>query len=229
MPQIPAQIEDDVRFWLGQDAEHNLFLALGFQDAPLKDQALRLHGAMAEALQKDDLGAALALVPQSQAFKQRALAQARQRWTGWNYPAFIDHLHREIDWMLVRRLARPTGLESPEELCAANQLTADHAVLAAYLLDPSEHALIGQALQLHGQAKQLAVAGCAQAVLPSVVAISRQALADADRFVNTVRTRNAASIIHPILAAHIDREGKRWLGRVSSIPVPVPRPGCRAA
>lgn len=216
MPQIPAQIEDDVRFWVVQDAEHNLFLALGFREPEFKDQALALHAAMTTALQRGNLGAALELVTRSQAFKQQAFAAAKQRWIGWNFPAFIDHIYREIDWMLVRRLQRPTGLETQEEICAMNQLTADHAALASHLLDPSEVAYVNQARGLHQQASALAGAGCAQAVLPTLLAISTQAATEADKFVTTLLTEQPKSIIHPLLAAHVDREGKRWLGRMSS-------------
>lgn len=210
--------ENDVRFWLGQDMEHNFFFALGFADPALKEQAQRLHDAYQGALGRNDLGAAFALVPASQAFKKTALAATRARWTGSVYPTFIDHVFREIDWMLVRpsALASTGGLPTQEEVCAIDRLNSDHAALAAHLLDPGEGALVDKAHDLHKRAMQV-TAGCAQAVLPTLLAISKQVAAEADALVDALITTKPAHIIHPRLAAHVQREGQYFLGKLQQI------------
>lgn len=222
MPQIPPQMENDVRFWLHQDMEHNLFFAMGFEDPALKMEALRLHDAFQTALAKGDLGA-LALIPTSQDFKRRALAATKARWTGSVYPSFIDHVAREIDWMLVRPLAG--AVQTPEVICAINQLNADHAALAAHLLDPSATAFVNKAHDLHMRGTQIAT-GCAAAVLPTLLAISKNAATEADTLINAVITQKPPHIINPRLAAHVDREGKYFLGRLNAIPEsPAPSTG----
>ena len=221
MPQMPQQIEDDIRFWLNQDMEHNLFFTLGFADPVLKEEAQRLYDTYREALGRQDFGAALALVPASQALKLNALAATKARWTGSIYPSFIDHVLREIDWMLVRRSSMTGGLPTQEEICAIDRLNADHAALAAHLLDPGEGALVKKAHDLHERGMQATV-GCAQAVLPSLLALSRQIGTEAVGLVDAVITQKPAHIIHPILATHVQREGQRFLGRLEEFTAPTP-------
>ena len=58
--------------------EHNLFFALGFDNANLKKEAERLYHAYAEVLRRGDLRMGLDVLAESQAFKQRALAELAQ-------------------------------------------------------------------------------------------------------------------------------------------------------
>ena len=214
MQLSPAQKEEDVWFWLGQDAEHMLFFTLLIEDPAFKDEAKRLYAEYDAALRRDDVGAALAVLQRSQAFKLRLLAAAKERWIGSAYPLFIEHVHRELDFMDKRIKGQ---LSARDELCFGNRINAEHAAFAAHLLDPVEVAVQDQARAAAQKSAGLAQ-GCMTAMYPALLQMSRQAASELDQFVSGLNLAQTRSIIHPLLAAHVNREGKRFLGKIAELP-----------
>ena len=104
------------------------------------------------------------------------------------------------------------GLRAAEETCFYDRMNADHAAFAAHLLDPSERALVDAATATSRKIGkiELATSACATTVLPSLIALSRDAAHDLDAFVSGPLPA-ARSLIHPVLGAHVLREGRRAL------------------
>ena len=210
-----TEAEDDLRFWLRQDMEHHLFYTLGLRDAALRDQAKRILEAYEQALARDDLRAGLErILPYSQAFKTHVLdVMATGRRVGSLYPLFFEHTRMELDVMLARISQR--GITAAEELCAGNRIDAEHAAFAAHLLDPTE---VDAQVVADGAARvagELARA-CTRTMLPSLLELSRRSAKALDAFVVDDLPKRR-SVIHPTLARHVEREGKRFLGRIDAI------------
>jgi hypothetical protein len=103
MPLTPAQANEEIKFWLYQDMEHNLFFSLGLEDPGLKVKAQKLYDDYQKDLFKNDLKTAFNdILPRSQVFKQELKATQAQKWVGWIYPDFVDHVDMEIRYFLAR-------------------------------------------------------------------------------------------------------------------------------
>ena len=213
MTLTPAQIENDIAFWLNQDREHNLFFALGFEDPALKAAAQALHDEYDAALRRGDLAAAMSIVPRAQAFKKHAIREIGTAWRGFIWPTFLEHTGREIDTMLARVQGQ---LRSRQEILLGDRMLAEHAAFAAQLLDPAETELVKTAWSAAIRTTNLG-AGCATDTLGTLSALSRQAATELDAFVKG-SLRTASSIIHPVLADHVRREGERFLATLDALP-----------
>lgn len=206
------QIQNDVLFWLAnQDKEHNLFFTLGFQDPLLRKEAQDLYDAYVKA--GTNVDQLLAIAPRSQEFKRRAFAIAKQKWIGWIFPTFIDHTRREIDYALTRMTR---DLTPQEETCFWTLIGAEHAAFAAHLLDPVEAGPIQEAMRNNAQLGQLH-ASCQNAVMPSFVELSKRAALELDKYFSGLNLKTTESVIHPVLAAHVVREGRRFVETMNAL------------
>ena len=212
----PTQTQEDLAFWLNQDREHNYFFMGGFTDAMLKKGAERLFQAYDKALRRGNLRQALAIVPAAQTYKHQALARIQSNAGAYGYiwPSFVQHTGREIETMLARVQGR---LRSREEVCHGDRMLAEHAAFAASLLDPVEEVpLANVARDASNRTLQLA-ARCATDNLGTIIALSKVAGAELDAFVKGPLGA-AKSIIHPVLANHVRREGERFMHTLDNLP-----------
>ena len=244
----PTQVQDDLAFWLNQDKEHNLFFMNGFLDSSLKSAAAKLFLEYDKALSKGNLEEALAIVPRSQAFKQHALARMagtaadpgppppgirRARMLGrpgsppgipvgppagagalgYIWPSFVEHTGREVDTMLARIRGE---LRSRDEICMGDRMLAEHAAFAAHLLDPAERELVSTAQEASDKTFDL-VSRCRTETFGTLVTLSQAAGSALDAFVKGPLS-TAKSVIHPLLADHVKREGERFLGTLAVLP-----------
>ena len=214
----PEQIQDDILFWLGsQDREHMLFMKLGIDPGSagvLHAEAGRLHAAYENAARTQNIQELLRLSGPSQALKQMAYAESQRRWIGWLFPVFYDHIRREIDYALTR-LQRPISVQ--EEICFWTQIGAEHAVMAAHLLDPTEQTAFRGAMQEYMKMDNLHKS-CAAQMMPSMVALTERVAKELDMFFTTAEKAKFRSVIHPTLAAHIVREGRRFVQTMQAMP-----------
>ena len=157
----------------------------------------------------------LRLAGPSQALKQRAYAESQQRWIGWLFPVFYDHVRREIDYALAR-IQRP--LSAQEEVCFWTQIGAEHAVMAAHLLDPTEAQAFQEAMNQYVKMDGLHKS-CAGQIMLSMVALTERSARELDRFFTTAERANLKSVIHPTLSAHIVREGRRFVQTMQALNV----------
>lgn len=209
---------DEIRFWSVQLSEHALFLYLGIVDPKLKDRAMVLHQAWDQFVKdvgKDVAYAearsrALALAMDLRALKLEVLRQQRAGvWLGWLFPTFVDHTRRELDFF-IRKLTGGMGMD--EEVCIWLRFMAEHAVFAAHLLDPQEVPLIRNAAGLVGYFLHVED-GCGKQTLPALIELGKHGGRDLDEYFQRsgIGTPKVKSVIHPALAAHVVREGQRFL------------------
>ena len=202
---------EDILFWLGsQDREHNLFLKLGIDpnSAPqLHAEATRLHAAYENAARTQNIPELLRLSGPSQELKRAAYAMSQQRWIGWLFPVFYDHIRREIDYALTR-IQRP--ITPQEEICFWTQIGAEHAAMAAHLLDPTEMIPFQQAMNQYAKMDGLHKS-CANQIVPSMQTLTERAARELDAFFTNTKLLKPKSVIHPVLQEHIIREGRRFV------------------
>ena len=218
MQLSPMQIQDDLAFWLNQDREHNLFFMLGFQDAGLKREAERLYQAYDAALRRGDLAMALSIVPMSQAFKRAALVQLSPPWAagkaGYIWPSFIEHTAQEIDMMIARAQGRTT---SRQEICFGDRMLAEHAAFASSLLDPVRQRDLANTALAASAGVQILANRCERETMGTLVLLSKKAQDTLDGFLHDPKIANG-SAIHPVLADHVIREGRRFGSFLSAVP-----------
>jgi hypothetical protein len=211
-------VASEIDFWSRQLSEHALFLHLGLEDAKLKQEALAQHKAW-EAFRKSvrahDVPAVLALTASLRAFKTDVLDRMNKgEWLGWLFPLFIDHIRRELDMFVahLRNEPLPAG-----ELCEWQRFMMEHAAFAGHLLDPVESRLILDARKHVGTFAALQ-SGCG-ATTSSMLALSHRAGRELDAYFTQsgIGTPKVKSVIHPVLAAHVVREGQRFLQTVQTL------------
>lgn len=209
---------DDIKFWSRQLSEHALFMHLGLEVPALKQQAGALHGDWEKARDAlasvNDLGAAQAVVlaPTDNLadFKMSVLVdQADGHWVGWLYPLFIAHMLRELRYFVAR--VWYGGLPSDQTFYENLTFMREHAEFAAHLLDPSAKDLIAPAEKIADRFG--ALGGCCATLTPGLIELGRKAGKELDTYFTTqpVSAASGKSVIHPVLAEHVVREGQRFL------------------
>ena len=206
-------IAEDIEFWSRQLAEHALFMRLGLEDPVLKARAEQLHQAWKMFRQGPRaLLEAIRLVHALRDLQLEVHARlVRGEWLGWLWPLFVDHIRREGDYFLGT--LQHTGRDPVSECQIWMTFMAEHAAFAAHLLDPSEADKIRQALQAQGQFGEL-FRSCASGVNDQLLALTQRSGADLDEYMTGLgigKPGGAKSTIHPILAEHVVREGRRFL------------------
>jgi hypothetical protein len=204
--------ESEVEFWSRQLSEHALFFQLGLDDPSLKAAAGRLHTAWEQARPTVTAQAAAGLARDLRDFKVGLLDRLnRGQWLGWIFPTFVDHTLRELD-LFVSRLHGPV---LPQTDCRAwLRFMAEHAAFAAHLMDPVEATRIRVALKFVSEFSQLE-AGCT-GVSDQLLSLSTRSGQLLDNFM-VGQVARAKGIIHPVLAVHVVREGRRFLRTVSDL------------
>jgi hypothetical protein len=213
----PIDFDDEIQFWSRQLSEHALFLQLGLVDQPLKVRASELHEmweqfrkGLARMSTRDAATQALALAMETRSFKSHVLDRlSKGQWLGWIWPLFVDHTRREGDYFIGRLQHQP--LDIGDECQTWLQFMAEHAAFAAHLLDPTEAAKIRQAGTFISEFERLH-GGCA-ALNGQLLDLTDKAGKDLDQYFARlgVGTPQLKSIIHPVLAEHVVREGRRFL------------------
>lgn len=200
--------ESEIAFWCRQFSEHCLFFSLGFEDARFRAPAQALHEEWEHARPTLDLPTALALASKTRAFKTEALdALNSGKWLGWIFPTFVDHTRRELDLFMAHACGRQVTTQ--QDLGEWLRFMAEHAAFAAHLMDPVEARRIRAAIGVVGEFGKLNIA-CQRGVNDTLLAVSKKAGTNLDAFVAGDLPK-AKSIIHPVLAVHVLREGRRFL------------------
>lgn len=217
----------EMDFWSRQLSEHALFMNLGLEVEPYKSNAGKLHTdwekvrAQLALIPQNDVGGAMTLLAQPVATLRGFKVEVHQRlkngeWSGWLFPLFIDHTIRELDYFTERVWGG--GLPAKNTLCDNLQFMAEHALFAAHLLDPSEGALI-QAAADRAQRLVTLHGACMQAVTQQFVVLSVQATQALDTYFTTqpVSAKSGTSVIHPVLADHVVREGRQAMATMNEL------------
>lgn len=219
----PVDYSDEIEFWSRQLSEHALFVHLGLLDQPLRVRALELHQAWEEYRKirknlppREVGGRALALAIDTRAFLNHVYDRlAKGQWIGWLWPLFIDHLRREGDYFIDIMQHKTPDTEATCKTWLV--FMAEHAAFAAHLLDPTEATKIRQATAFIGEFERLH-GGC-NAMNEQLLTMTKKAGTDLDQYFGQlgVGSPNLKSIIHPVLAEHVVREGRRFLAVVDRL------------
>lgn len=196
-------LPDDIQFWGNQMKEHALFLHLMLEQATLKKQALQLlrrWQAVMGGWDKNLMGA----LDELMAFKIEILnRQKKKEWLGWVLPAFVEHILFEAQYFKAR-LAQ--SVTAQQDLTSMIRIVKEHALVAPKLLNPGQPQAEVAASTI---ATKLATLQSACSAQFGGACNSRHAdLAMADDFFRN-KAPATLNIVHPVLLAHIIREGKR--------------------
>ena len=210
---------NEIEFWSKQSGEHALFMQLGLDDKDLKRRSESLHRSWENfRAGPRRVPEAIALVQAGRELKMEVHARLLQgEWLGWLWPLFVDHVRREEDYFLGA--LQGTRLDPKTECQIWLTFMGEHTAFAMHLLDPSEAARIGQALALLGNFNQL-WQGCGAALNEQLLSLTQRSGMDLDTYFNALgvgKPGGAKSIIHPVLAAHVVREGRRFLQTMQMI------------
>jgi hypothetical protein len=216
--------------------EHALFLGLGLVSDSARDlsrdaarnraqwEAFRNGGTSGPARR----AVALQLSADLAAIKTRVLERLEAgEWLGWLFPSFVRHVLSELLWFTsaLERSVSGAPRESKADVSTWVVFMAEHAAFAAHLLDPREAKLIREARAILGALNGLGLCGGS---LQSMVALGERAGRQLDQYLvaSGIGTPRVKSIVHPVLAAHVVREGRMFidvLGRArEALPHPAP-------
>jgi len=216
---VALPIADDIEFWSRQLSEHALFMQLGLDDKHLKSRAEGLH-AQWERYHGGPrtVPDAISLVLATRELKTEVHSRlVSGEWLGWLWPLFVDHIRREGDYFLTKLQGQM--LSDADECRTWLTFMAEHAAFAAHLLDPSEAERIHQAIALLGDLNRL-WQGCGTSMREQLLSLTTRSGLDLDAYFKSlgIGTPAAArSIIHPVLAEHVVREGQRFLVTISAL------------
>ena len=218
-------LADDIDFWSRQASEHGLFMALGLDDKTLKRRSESLHQSW-ENFRRGPrrVPDAVALVLAGRELKLEVHGRLLQgEWLGWLWPLFIDHIRREEDYFLGA--LQGTQLDAKTECQIWLTFMSEHIAFAIHLLDPSEAERMRQAMALQGNFNEL-WKGCGNAVNDQLLSLTQQKGMELDAYLQNLgigTPSGAKSVIHPVIAEHVVREGRRFLATMNALQSQVPR------
>lgn len=224
----PFSYTDEYLFWIHQMGEHAFFLYLALSDYAIEDegfQELRERGLQfyhdvepEEGILNPQVGPEFSEVntwlDQLKEWKiQVKEAILASDWLGFGFPSVIDHYLLELDFYRAKLEEAITGervISVEDEIAFWTKIAADHAATIARLLDPKEREYYKQLNHLNDQLFEL---GQSNDELDLFIQLSQQHQEELNDIFQDVyvgiENKDILSIIHPMLLAHIIREGKR--------------------
>lgn len=217
--KIDAQkAREEITFWAPQMSEHALFLHLGLEEAALKQRGLELHTKwelFIAHLATEPLANVLPLLQELRAYKLEVVKILQAgTWIGWIFPSFGRHVIRELDYFVDK--LNNVSYSTKEEVKFWNKINSDHAAFASHLLDPSE-----RKLSVKADAKSQEIKHIVSSEIEMFIKISLKASKQLDEFnrktQRCIAKNKIESIIHPVLIAHVIREGQRSIQVLSNL------------
>lgn len=222
---MPTDLEL-IRFWPVQMSQHCLFMQLGLNSQDLKDEAADLHSDWENFISSiprnpdpteltDAMDQAKSMCATLRDYKSKVFdLLISGEWEGWLFPSFISHIRAELDYFAASISGQQlqTGFSrASNELCTWLRFASEHAAFAAHLLDPTERMLFKQALALQEKLEDLED-GC-KSMEQGFIGLSLHAGELLDKYFTTsgIGMPSVRSVIHPVLALHVVREGRMFL------------------
>lgn len=217
----PKVAANEIDFWARQMSEHALFAHLGLEDPELKQAALETHQAFEDFRDQfnqtpDDIefmNSILPLLKKEREFQIKVLRLLDEgKWVGWIFPLFVNHVTLELDYFVDKL----NGIKySPkDEVMFWNRINSEHAAFAAHLLDPSERDLFIKADKMSVKFMNIA-----KSEKEMMIRLSLTASKQLDEFNKKAQSlgKTVKSIIHPVLLAHVIREGERSIKTLQNL------------
>lgn len=213
---------DELTFWSRQFSEHALFLSKGYKAGRkeliklglenLIEEGLRLNAVWKDIFQRardgeqftnEDLNQPL---DDLKTYLMDGLHLSEQTWVGYNYPSVFKHYHEEWKYFVDRLLNQNQSFDRNINFWI--DMHKDHAAVFAHLLDPMEREKFEQALNYNERFEQW-LDRDVQDEIGMITALMQ----DFNSFTSDLRQDqaegNLKSVINPLLALHIYREGIR--------------------
>lgn len=223
---------DEITFWSRQFAEHALFLSKGLEGGREELTKLGLEGLIGTGKDLYDIWMGLFKRLQSgqkipkviilahletlENYKQHIYNLASTTWIGYVFPTEALHYIEELKY--VRKHVLAEKMSDEYLLKFWSDINADHAALFAHLLDPSEITKF-EASQLYAdilkrfRSQEITMTP----ELNDYITLSEY-ISIFNDFTSELRELQAKgaleSIIHPLLALHIHREGLRAISKL---------------
>jgi len=171
------------------------------------------------------------LINHTRYIKTRVLDLQKQKiWTGWLFPDFLDHLIAELDYFVARF---NDTIPADMERLFWDEINAEHLAFTAHLLDTDykTRSVVSKALSLSDEGwTMLAPIKDVPIDLLQMAQLSRRfdhlgyANRTNDFYAELWNNGNPAtgSNIHPVLVAHVIREGQRSIQRLTELGSPPP-------
>jgi hypothetical protein len=223
----------EIRFWTGQFAEHVLFEAAGLDlldpglremNTTLLNNALvlnktfmEIHAAEAPSGGLETLSGDLKSLRTQEEF---LLDETKRRYIGLVFPAMVDHHLDELRHLEEVISATPPGAQ--ELLRFYADMHREHMELDEHLLDPSEPREADECARAAEAMARLKHGVESGRPLGALLSAARKEFAALDAFYRRMAdgaaTRRIKSIISPMLAYHMQREGERASAALSALP-----------
>ena len=215
--------DNEIDFWARQMSEHALFAHLGLEDPDLKEAALEAHERFEAYRQEfndkprqhdfEFVNTILPMLKDLREFQIKVLNLLDQgKWIGWIFPLFVNHITLELDYFVDKL----NGIKySPDdEVLFWNRINSEHAAFAAHLLDPSERELFLKADKMSVLFNRIP-----KSEKEMMIRLSLKASKQLDKFNKDAQAAGKAvkSIIHPVLLAHVIREGERSIETLTKL------------
>lgn len=209
---------DHIKFWSRQLSEHALFLHLGLEEQPFKDQGLELHKKFEQfrdTMSDETLQNILPLAKELRDYKINVLTTLNSgKWLGWIFPQFARHIILELDYLVDKLNA--IKYSDKDEVAFWNVINGEHAGFAVHLLDPSERKLFDQGDKLSKKIGKIV-----KSEKEMLVQISLKAAKELDEYNKAaqagIKGNKIKSVIHPALIDHVVREGQRSIETLSKL------------
>ena len=223
MTEQPFTLEEDIEFWGKQVMEHMIFVNTGLVEKEIKRQQLpvRLYSESSEFTEdwRELLTGepSLNYISDVRDLASRTLSyqnevkevQLNGSWIGWLSDSFYNHISLEIEYFMDKLDEEPFNIDSELNFWSIERKGDTEATIK--LLDPSEKnweerarlaiEKLEDAEQLEGSEEQ------------DFLALSLNAFEKLDKFYenlgNGIKKATVKTNIHPMLAAHVKREGER--------------------
>lgn len=217
----PDVAANEIDFWARQMSEHALFAHLGLEDPDLKDAALQTHLALEDFRKRFNqspnninvMNSILPLLKKEREFQISLLEKINQgNWIGWIFPLFLTHVTLELDYFVDK--LNGIKYRPEDEVIFWNRINSEHAAFAAHLLDPSERELFVAADQM-----SLKFMNIPKSEREMMIKLSLIASKELDKFAKDAQAagKTVKSIIHPVLLAHVIREGERSIQTLNNL------------
>lgn len=210
------QALDEINFWSRQLSEHALFLHLGLEEEPFKKQGQEIHNKFEnyrKNLTPANMAEILPLAKELRDYKVQVLTTLNSgKWIGWIFPLFARHIILELDYFVDK--LNGIKYSDRDEVAFWNVINGEHAGFAAHLLDPSERDLF-----LKGDKLSQEFNPPMETETDMLIEISLKAAKELDAYNRKAEAniKTIKSVIHPVLIAHVVREGQRSIDTLDKL------------
>lgn len=221
MSESPFTLDEEIKFWDQQIMEHMIFVNSGLVEKEIKKQGLPItlytnSLELAEEWQdlliskpslnynEDVLDLATRTLSYQNEVKE---TQLNGHWIGWLSDSFYNHINLELEYFIDKLNEEPFNIESELNFWFIERKTETEAIIK--LLDPTEKNWEEKA--------RIAIDVLDDADEsnddPDFLNLTLKAFTKLDKFYgqlgNDIKKNTVKTNIHPLLAAHVKREGER--------------------